>query len=239
MSYEYMRGLGAFGAEEKRKSLEPGDAQELVKEACDSIGCIGLTSQPVIFQADHEKSAQMVSNMMARGCFMQCSQDNVNYYCCPPLETETAVERQERIEGACGGGDICSEPLMRKRSAARSDTIRGQDRAEYLLGNGCEIACEEDGWTYFCCPSTQEHEDSLLEEAAAEEAAAIEAAAALLPPPEPPAGFPWGAAILGLLVLGGAGFAGYWFLIRDKDEEEDDKVVDDEVVEGEIEQEKE
>lgn len=216
MSYEYMQGLGALGAAEKKSGMTLEESRELVKEKCGGIGCVGVTTQPVIFRTDDPTAAsQILANMSSRGCFMQCSEDQVSYYCCPPFEEESPTEREERIAAACGG-ETCSEPGMTRDATFRTNTIRGAAAAERAEHRGCVPRCEEDNWAYLCCPSDDE---GIVAEEAVVEAAVVTPA---LPPPDQGGGFPWGVAILGVLLLGGAGFAGYWFLLRDKDEEGDE-----------------
>ncbi|MHC4702350.1 MAG: hypothetical protein ACYTFQ_17420 [Planctomycetota bacterium] len=216
MSYEYLLGMGSLGAAQKTGLLTADEAHELVKEKCGGIGCVGVTTQPVIFKGDDPTvRAQILANMSARGCFMQCLKDDVSYYCCPPFEEESATERQERIATACGG-ETCSEPGMTQNAAARTTTLRGAYSATQLEARGCTLRCEEDGWSYFCCPSDEEivvEEDVVTD---------VVVPTTELAPVDQGAGFPWGVAILGVLVLGGAGFAGYWFLIRDKNSEKEE-----------------
>lgn len=217
MSYEYMQGmlgLGQTASKKPRMSLE--EANDLLVEKCGGIGCVGMTTQPVIFRGDDiNLTAQIVGNMAARGCFFQCKEDDVNYYCCPPRERETPVTREARMAAACGGGG-CVEPGMMNANAARTDSVRGQRTQQNMLAAGCIARCEEDGWAYFCCPS----DDAAVVEPVVEEIVTTEVVAA---PVQPESSFPWGVlALLGVLTLG-AGFAGYWFLLREDDEDEEDE----------------
>ena len=223
MSYEYMQGMMGLSGK-----LGPGEALDLVVEKCGGIGCVGVTTQPVIFRSDNPNASQMITNMLSRGCIMQCSKDDVNYYCCPPLETSTPSEREARQATACGGVG-CVETGMTTMLAARTNTIKGQRKQERLLNQGCVFLCEENSFAYFCCPSSEEIAEEVAEELVEEsideglltttDVVAVEqengSSTALI-------------AILGLLGLGVVGFAGYWFLIRDKDEDEDEDETEDE-----------
>lgn len=159
-----------------------------------------------------------------------------------PGRRQTA-EHKALAQQACGG-ERCSDPPRRlMMNASAPDKER---RLAHLEGQGCTVQCEENNFVFLCCPKEitpfgretrapagpEESSPDFSDEGitpstfpgdeAELDSTMMDPALMPLEPVEEAGGFPWGTAIVGLLLLGGAGFAGYWFLLRDKDEEEDD-----------------
>lgn len=147
-------------------------------------------------------------------------------------------EEMEKFRTACASTD-CSD---KKRMRIIGGQIRDADaRVAHFENQGCSV-CSRDEDIYLCCPEDTEPyspgaasqspsgpafpEDEITPstfpgDEAAFDPSLVDPSMMTLEPIEETGGFPWGGVIIGLLLLGGAGFAGYWFLLRDKDEEED------------------
>ena len=141
----------------------------------------------------------------------------------------TLLERMrqigERRDAEACGGVACSSGWTREVvEQDPDDFLSFANREREMRDRDCTMQCVEGGAFYYCCPPQIRMLSVLpgvmqsLNVTAAPEAS-VEDQEIPPPPVEEVSSFPWAAvSVVGILGLGAAGFAGYWFWWRKREE---------------------
>lgn len=92
MSYEYMMGLGALGANGggqrkggQRGRRDPQKGKELWQTACGGGGCPDSSlNKKVAIKTSLQNSAQKIAQATGAGCQLLCEEGDHAFLCCPP-----------------------------------------------------------------------------------------------------------------------------------------------------------